>query len=144
MANTMRSPSYLQETHLLSTYLQTLSILLTAAGPSTVTLPQLTSEYWDLLLSLRSRVLTSNDSPTLEAILFGFLTLLNVNEDKRRLAQECSREVIETHEWTNTVFENVQGGDEEGERVKMLASGVLVATKEVSEKWRALMIGDIV
>ena len=80
-----------------------------------------------------------------------------MNEDKRRLATECGREVVETSEWANIVFERLEGqgegigrvnggglGDGEDQRLKGLAAGVLVACKEVGEKWRSLMVGDLV
>ena len=131
---------------ILPTFVKTLSIMLTSAGPSTLTLPQLTVEMFSVLLSLRSRAL--NDRAILEALLFGFLLSLNVNEDKRSLAERHAKEVVEVHEWCNAVFERVSVGrlgvSEEEERVKTLCAGVLVATKEVMEKYERLMLGELV
>ncbi|KAL9120891.1 MAG: hypothetical protein Q9187_002558, partial [Circinaria calcarea] len=79
---------------LLSHFLKTLSLLLHASGPSTMSLPQMTSEFWSLLLSLRPRAL--NDIAILEALLFAILTLLDVNDDKRRVAEEHAKELLET------------------------------------------------
>ncbi|KAI9698436.1 MAG: telomere binding protein [Candelina mexicana] len=143
--------------YLLSTYLKTLSLILHASGPSTPTLPQITSEYWDLLLSLRitsittttttttsSSLQTSHDTTVLEALLFSLLTLLETNTNKRNLAETHSKQLLETREWVGVVFENTSGGDEEGERVRMLAASVLVRTGEVVEEFQRLMMGDLV
>jgi telomere length regulation protein len=101
----------------------------------------MTSEFWSLLLSLRPR---ATDVSVLEALLFSFLTLLNVNENnKRGLAEEHSKELLETQEWVEAVFERLGGGSVEGERVRMLAAGVLVRCREVVEGWQRLMVGDM-
>ncbi len=42
------------------------------------------------------------------------------------------------------VFENVRGGDEEGERVRMLAASVVVRTGEVVDEFQRLLMGDLV
>lgn len=126
---------------LLSTYLKTLAIMLHASGPSTLSLPQMTSEFWDLLLSVRTNAL--NDVSVLEAVLFSLLTMLEINEDQRRIAEEHSRQLMETQEWVELVFEKMSGGDEEGERVRMLAASVLLKTKEVVEKYQRLLVGDL-
>ncbi|KAI9811374.1 MAG: telomere binding protein [Pycnora praestabilis] len=127
---------------LLTTYLKTLSIILHASGASTLSLPQMTSEFWDLLLSLRSH--PANDPAVVEALLFALLTLLEINEDKRRLAQEQSKELLETQEWVEQVFGKLRGGDEEGERSRMLAASVLMKIREVVEKYQRLLLGDMV
>jgi len=135
-------------THLLPTYLRTLALLLHASGPSTLSLPQMTSELWDLLLSLRSSALNENDTGILESLLFTLLTLLDVNQDKSRLASDHGKELVETQEWARMVLERRQAGsgsgDEEGERVRMLAAAVVVRCSEVVEKWQRLMLGEMV
>ncbi|RAR02781.1 telomere length regulation protein-like protein [Stemphylium lycopersici] len=119
-------------THLLPPFLQTLSILLNASGPNTLALPQMTREYWDLLLSVRG--LASNDKNILNALLFGFLMLLETNENKERLATEHGKELVETQAWTKMVFDGLGAGSEEDERVRVLAAGVVVRCQEVVEK----------
>lgn len=102
----------------------------------------MTSEFWDLLLSLRPR---GGDPSILEALLFSFLTLLDINEnDQRRLAEVHAKELLETQEWVGGVFERVGGGSEEGDRIRMLAAGVLMRTREVVEKYQRLLMGDLV
>ncbi len=101
----------------------------------------MTSEFFDLLLSLRSR---ATDLPVLEALLFSFLTLLDINENnKRGIAEQHGKELLEAQGWVQAVFEELGGGSEEGERVRMLAAGVLVRCKEVVDAWQRLMVGDM-
>lgn len=103
----------------------------------------MTSEFWSLLFSLRPRA--AADPAVLEALLFAFLTLLDVNEnDQRGLAEQHARELLETQEWVDGVFERIGGGSEEGERVRMLAAGVLVRCREVVEKYQRVLMGDLV
>jgi telomere length regulation protein len=133
--------------HLLPIYLRTLAILLHASGRSTLALPQMTSEFWDMLLSLRNNALNENDVGVLESLLFAFLTLLEVNEDKQRLATEHAKELVETQEWAKLVLEKREtgsGGGDEGEKVRILAAAVVVRCHEVVERWQRLMLGDMV
>ncbi|KAI4715505.1 hypothetical protein E4T48_08322 [Aureobasidium sp. EXF-10727] len=127
---------------LLSTYLKTLSLILHAAGSGTISLPQMTAEFWELILSVRTNALA--DVSVLEAVLFATLTLLDMNEDKHRLAEEHSKQLIETQEWVELVFDRVSGGDKEGERIRMLAASVLMKTREVVDKYQRLLVGDLV
>lgn len=129
---------------LLGLYLQTLGIVAHAAGPSTLALPQLTAELWDLLLRVRQHVL--GDLAGLKGWLVGMAALLEVNGgDMRRLCEAQGREVVETREWVSAVFERTRGGDggEENE-VKMLAAGVLIRLGEAIEKYQALLMGDMI
>lgn len=124
---------------LLTLYLKTLSLILHAAGSSISSILQVTAEVWDLLLSLRSH---AGDLPVLEGLLFALLTLLDVNENNHRsIADEHGKELLETQEWVQTVFEKIGGGSEEGDRVRMLAAGVLTRTREVVEKHQRLLLG---
>jgi telomere length regulation protein len=130
------------EPFLLTTFVRTLALILHASGSNTLSLPQMTSEFWDLLLSLRSN--SSNDTSIQEAILFSLLTLLDINEDKRTLVNRHSKELLETQEWVQMVFESSAGGDKEGDRVRMLAAGLLLRCKEVVDKYQRLLVGDMV
>ncbi|KAH8602557.1 telomere length regulation protein-domain-containing protein [Bisporella sp. PMI_857] len=129
------------EPYLLALFIKTLSLLIHASGPSTLSLPQMTSEFWDLLLSLRSQSI--GDITVVEALLFGFLTILEINEDKRRLVDAHGRQMLETQEWVEAVFGRVSGGSEEDDRVRMLAAGCLFRLREVVEKYQALLLGDL-
>ncbi|PHH92338.1 hypothetical protein CDD83_7826 [Cordyceps sp. RAO-2017] len=129
---------------LLSLYLQTVGIVVDAAGPSTLSLPQLTAELWDLLLRVRAHVL--GDLGAAKGWLFALTVLIDVNEgDMRRLCQEQGREVMETREWVGAVFERTRGDDGGVENeVKMLAAGVLIKLGEAIEKFQALLMGDLI
>ncbi|CAM1506656.1 Fc.00g062970.m01.CDS01 [Cosmosporella sp. VM-42] len=129
---------------LLSLYLQTLGIVIHAAGPSTLSLPQLTSELWDLLLGVRVHV--QDELGALKGWFVAMASLLEVNgSDMRCLCEAQGREVVETREWVSGVFERTRGedGGEENE-VKMLAAGVLIKLGEAIEKYQALLMGDII
>ncbi|KAM0503742.1 hypothetical protein ACHAP8_002983 [Fusarium lateritium] len=129
---------------LLALYLQTLGIIVHAAGPSTLSLPQLTSELWDLLLGVRVHVL--GDLGATRGWLVAMASLLEVNGgDLRRLCESQGREVMETRQWVSMVFERTRGedGGEEND-VKMLAAGVLIRIGEAIEKYQALLMGDMI
>ncbi|KAK0392790.1 hypothetical protein NLU13_2285 [Sarocladium strictum] len=131
---------------LLSLYLQTLGIVIHAAGPSTLALPQLTSELWDLLLSVRVHAV--GDLGATRGWMIALAALLEVNEgdeSMRRICQEQGRAVVETREWVGGVFERTRGedGGEENE-VKMLAAGILIKLSEAVERYQALLMGDLV
>ncbi|OTA93893.1 hypothetical protein M434DRAFT_72349 [Hypoxylon sp. CO27-5] len=135
--------------YLLTLYLKTLAILLHAAGPSTLALPQMTAEFWDLLLGVRGQCV--GDLSITQAVLFGLVALLDVNEgDMRGLCERHGREVVESSEWVNAVFSNTRGGDVSGEgggeenEVKMLAAGVLIRLREAVDKYQAVLMGDLI
>ncbi|MBE7181761.1 MAG: hypothetical protein INR71_11250 [Terriglobus roseus] len=130
--------------HLLPTYLRTLALLLQSAGPSTLSLPTLTSEFWHLLLTVRSAAV--DDGPTLEALLFSLLVLLELNAEKQdALVRDHAKELIETQEWSRTVLENApQGGGEEEEKARMLAAGVVVRCSEIVGEYQRRLLGDMV
>lgn len=137
-----KSGNIVFQPYLLGLFVKTLALLLHASGPSTPSLPQMTSELWDLLLSLRAQAV--GDVLVVESLLFAFLTLLEINEDGRKLVENHGRQLLETQEWVEGVFARVGGGrNEEDERVRMLAAGVVVRIREVVEKYQALLMGDM-
>ncbi|PQE25264.1 telomere length regulation protein [Rutstroemia sp. NJR-2017a WRK4] len=128
--------------YLLSLFLKTLALMLHTSGPSTLSLPQMTSEFWDLCLSLRGQA--RGDSSVQEGLLFAFMTILEMNEgDLRAVAERHGRELVETREWVEGVFGGLAGGSEEDEKRRMLAAGVLVRIGECVEKYQRLMVGDL-
>jgi telomere length regulation protein len=135
------SKNVIFEPYLLSSFLKTLSLIMHASGTSTLQLPQMTNEMWDLLLSLRTQA--NGERSVEEAILFGFMTLLEVNQDKRRLAETYGRELLETQSWVELVFERLGTGSEEDDKTRALAAGVLFKIREVVEKYQALLVGDL-
>lgn len=125
------SRGVLFQPELLSLYLRTLGLLLHAAGPSTLALPQMTAELWDLVLGTRGPSVSSaagagaraktgtgpggeagTETSVRRALLFALVTLLDVNEaDMRGLCERHGREVVETTEWVAAVFDGTRGGD---------------------------------
>ncbi|KAH8910800.1 hypothetical protein BR93DRAFT_874003 [Coniochaeta sp. PMI_546] len=135
-----------QQPHLLATYLRTLGIVAHAAGPGTLALPAMTAELWGVLL--RARTAGGGDFGVVRAVLFSLLALLDVNEERMRdVCAELGSEVVETMEWVSGVFEGTRGDDgakgEENE-VKMLSAAVLIRLREGVEKYRALLVGDMI
>lgn len=128
---------------LLALFVKTLALLMHASGPNTLSLKQMTSEFWDLLLSLRAQAV--GEVGVLEAVLFAILTLLEVNEDKRGLVEAHGRQLLETQEWVEGVFGRVggSGGASEEDKVRVLAAGVLVRIRECVEKYQTLLLGDL-
>lgn len=133
----------------LVTFLKTLALLLHASGPATMGLVEVTAEFWDLLLGLR--VQASGDISVLEAVLFALLTLLEVNTDKKRLAKEEAKRLMETQQWVEVIFERsgggemiVSGGGEEEVKVRTLAAGVLVRAREVVEEYQRELFGRVI
>lgn len=133
---------------LLITLLKTLALLFHAAGPATLALQQLSGDFWDLLLSLRVRA--AGHMSVLEALLFGLLTVMEVNGDKEAIAREHSKRLIETQQWADMVFERTgegrlvqQEGQGEEAKVRTLAAAVLVKTGEVMEAHRKVLMGDM-
>ncbi|KAJ0371468.1 hypothetical protein COL154_000985 [Colletotrichum chrysophilum] len=143
-SHSARSGVFIQS-HLLSLYLKTLAVLIHSAGPATLALPQMTAELWDLLLGVRAHV--SGDVPGTHALLIALAAMLEVNEatDMRRLCEAHPREVVETQDWVSGIFNNTRGedGGEEND-VKMLAAAVLIKLQEATEKYRALLLGDMI
>ncbi|KAL1877350.1 hypothetical protein VTK73DRAFT_8723 [Phialemonium thermophilum] len=134
------------QSYLLSLYIKTLAILVHAAGPSTLALPQMTAELWGLLLHTSIRAHCVGDLSVTHAVLFAFLAILDVNEDRMRdVCRDMPREVVETQEWVSAVFEGTRGGDggEEND-VKMLAAAVLIRLQEGVEKYRLMLVGDMI
>lgn len=133
---------------LLVTLVKTLALLFHAAGPATLALSQLSADLWDLLLSLRVRAV--GHVSVLEALLFGILTVMEVNGDKEIIAREHSKRLIETQQWVDMVFEHTgqgrlvqQEGQGEEAKVRTLAAAVLVKTGEVMEARRKTLMGDM-
>ncbi|KAL8733275.1 MAG: hypothetical protein Q9181_003651 [Wetmoreana brouardii] len=135
--------SVITGTMLLPLYLRTLSLLLHAAGSSTLSLPLMTAEFLSLILALRSHRTVSH-LVVLDALLFAFLTVMEVNGDRegqRRLAQESGKEVLEIGEWIGGVLERVRGDGGEEERVRALAAGCLARVRELVESEERILMG---
>ncbi|KAK1040701.1 telomere binding protein [Friedmanniomyces endolithicus] len=133
----------------LVTFLKTLALLFHASGPATLGLLELTADFWDLLLSLR--VQAGSNVAILEAVLFAALTVLDVNtvDQRRSLAQEEGKRMVEMQQWVQVVFERagggelVSGGSQEEAKIRTLAAGVLVKIGEMLEQYQKAMFGSV-
>lgn len=75
----------------------------------------------------------------LEAILFGCLTILDVNENnQRRLAEENAKELLETRAWAEGIWEHVGEG-----RARVLCAAVLSRVADVVRAWERMMVGEM-
>ena len=102
----------------------------------------MTTEFWDLLLAMRNK---AQDMSVLEALLFGLLVLLSINDDNHeRLAADHSKQLLETREWVQLVYRNLGGDSKEDLHRQSLAEGVLVMISSVIEKYQRAMLGDLV
>ena len=132
----------------LVTFLKTLALLLHASGPVTLNLPDVTTAFWHLVLSLRVQAVA--DISILEATLFSLLTILEINGgNKQTIVQENPKQLMETKQWVELVFERTGGGNlitedsSEEARIRTLAAGVLVKAKEFIEAYQGQLMGTL-
>ena len=101
----------------------------------------MTSEFWDLLLGMRNK---AGDASVLDSLLFGFLTLLNVNESSHEtLAADHSKQLLETREWVQLVHLNLGGDGKEDLHRRSLAEAVLLMIATVIDKHQRSILGDL-
>lgn len=131
---------------ILSAFVRTVGVILLASAPSALDLKQMTREFWDLLLALRSATI---DPAVNDAILFGMLAILEITEP-RVAAENYPKQVVETQAWAaGTVLLNCEmtlelfQGLDEG-KAKMMAGGILLKAKEIVTKHERLLLGDII
>ncbi|CAG8949598.1 hypothetical protein HYFRA_00007831 [Hymenoscyphus fraxineus] len=147
---------------LLSLFIKTLALILDAAGPYATGLRDMRREFWDLLLGLR--VTAMGERGVIESMLFGFLVSLELNandSDGREIVEGMGRELLEIQGWVQGVFEGLgegrgvsvlgvgrrkgeEGGGVEEEKVRVLAASVLVRIQGLVERYRGLLVGDLV
>ncbi|KAJ5083968.1 hypothetical protein NUU61_008547 [Penicillium alfredii] len=141
--------------HLLTLFLQTLSLILSTTGPHTPFLAGLTHETLSLLLSLHAAAASSE--PTVSAaLLVLFLSIVDLNiasgsNGEERLVTEYAAQVIELREWASAVFDRTPVGAvasdpaaaaaDPQERVRTLAAGVMVRLGEVMERYQGRLMG---
>lgn len=142
LQHALRNPaSPVLNSHLLSTFLKTIAVLVHSAGPSTLSLRDMTAEAWALVLSLRSRA----ELPVLDGAVTVLAVLVEVNEDDYRgLCEGLGKEIVETTEWLGGLISGIRGGEGEEDRVKGLAAGVMIRLQEVVERYQVLLMGSLV
>jgi telomere length regulation protein len=138
--------------HILTLFLQTLSLVLSTSGPHTPYLPALTQASLSLLLSLHTSPVSSE--PTVTAALLNlFLALVDLNiasgsNGEERLVTEHATQVIELREWASGVFDRTPAGKASAgastdpqDQVRTLAAGVMVRLGEVIERYQGRLMG---
>ncbi|CAG8198670.1 unnamed protein product [Penicillium olsonii] len=141
--------------HLLTLFLQTLTLILSTAGPSTPFLPGLTHETLSLLLPLHTASASSEPTVTV-ALLSLFLALVDLNiasgsNGEERLVTEYATQVIELREWASQVFDRTPPSaaradpasavSDPQEQIRTLSAGVMVRLGEVMERYQGRLMG---
>ncbi len=87
----------------------------------------------------------ATEQPVMEALLFAFLTVLEINTNNQlRVAQDHPKQLLETQAWVDHVLNNIRGGSESDEKMKMLAAGVLAQTQTIVQAHQRTLVGDLV
>lgn len=128
--------------HLLSLFVQTITILFSTLGPHTPNLATLTMDTLNLLTTLHNSPVVA-EPMVLAAILRLFLAVVDVNTSsgstaEERLVTEFATQVLELQEWVGGVFESTPKDNEE---VRMLAAGIMVKLGEVTERYQGRLLG---
>ncbi|KAJ5914843.1 hypothetical protein N7504_003726 [Penicillium tannophilum] len=140
--------------HILTLFLQTLSLILTTSGPHSTFLPGLTHDTFSLLLSLHTSPI-SNDPTVTAALLTLFLAAIDLNiasgsNGEERLVTECANQVIELREWASQVFDNTPAAPgrtssnapvDTQDQVRTLAAGVMIRIGEITERYQGRLMG---
>ena len=141
--------------HILTLFLQTLSLILTTAGPYTPFLSGFVHEALALLLSLHTAP-ASNEPTVTAALLTIFLAILDLSiasgsGGEERLVTECASQVVELREWASQVFDrtpsvpsgrsNTSAPGDPQEQVRTLAAGVMVRLGEITERYQGRLMG---
>ncbi|GKZ37353.1 telomere binding protein [Aspergillus brasiliensis] len=144
------APSYnpFYAPHLLSLFIQTLTLILSTMGPHTPHLAAVTHETLTFLLSLHARPI-SDDPGILSSLLSLFLAAVDLNiasgtSGEERLVTEFATQVMELREWVGEIFDRtppVQDTSDPREQVRTLAAGVMVKLGEVIERYQGRLMG---
>ncbi|ERT02162.1 hypothetical protein HMPREF1624_00460 [Sporothrix schenckii ATCC 58251] len=139
---------------LLSLYLKTLAVILHAAGPGLLALPDMTAELWRLLLSSSVQAHCAGDVLVTHAVLFALMALLDVNEHRvRELCRDLPREVVQTRDWALQVLDDIRSsgsggtdssGSSQESEIQMLAAGAYIKLTEGMESYKNLLLGEMI
>ncbi|KAF7713909.1 Uncharacterized protein PECH_000905 [Penicillium ucsense] len=140
--------------HILTLFLQTLSLIFSTAGPHNPLLASFTHEILSLLISLHTAPIASE--PTVTAALLGlFLAVVDVNiafgsDGEERLVTEHATRVMELREWASEAFDRTPASRVKAdpgtfadpqEQVRTLSAGVMVRLGEVIERYQGRLMG---
>ncbi|KAG5209941.1 Telomere length regulation protein-domain-containing protein [Trichophyton interdigitale] len=128
--------------HLLSLFIQTINLVISTIGPSSVNQLTITSDVLTLLMSLHNSA-AATEPTVLSAILSLFLAVLDINiasgsSGEELLVNEFAEQVMEMREWVGGIFERTPKGDDQ---VRMLAAGIMVKLGEVMNRYQGRLFG---
>ncbi|EPS33407.1 hypothetical protein PDE_08369 [Penicillium oxalicum 114-2] len=140
--------------HILTLFLQTLSLIFSTAGPHNPLLAAFTHETLSLLISLHTAPVASEPTVT-AALLSLFLAVVDVNvafgsTGEERLVTEQATRVMELREWASEVFDRTPAGrvkadsgtfTDPQEQMRTLSAGVMVRLGEVIERYQGRLMG---
>ncbi|KAL2840690.1 telomere length regulation protein-domain-containing protein [Aspergillus pseudoustus] len=134
--------------HLLTLFIQTLTLILSTMGPHTPFLPSATQQTLSLLLSLHARPV-SQEPTILSALLSLFLAIIDLNVEsgtsgEERLVTEFATQVMELREWVGEIFDRtptIQDLSDPREQLRTLSAGVMVKLGEVIERYQGRLMG---
>lgn len=144
-------------------FLNTLSILLVLAAPTSPQLNEMCGVLLELLMGLRGTTIPSKSSKQQddqghdivfrESIYTALLSILQVSNEQdeyETLVKRWPRPIIEMKMWAEEMWLNhdqfipTSGSvDEESRRVRGLAANVVYMFQKLAEKWRQRMVGEL-
>ncbi|CAB5177618.1 unnamed protein product [Rhizophagus irregularis] len=124
--------NFMNDPTLVQRYVTTLGMIV-QCSINTISLSQITREFWDLIFSLRF----FDDPAVLSSLLFGISAILNVLSE-RELAESFGKELVESQQWVTTIFES-----KINEQVQSMAAWVLVKIKEIIKEYQVLLMGNL-
>lgn len=130
------------QAHLLSLFVQTITLILSTLGPHTPNLSSLSRDSLTLLINLHNSPFVA-EPVVLTAVLRLLLAVVDLNESasstaEERLVTEFSSQVMEMREWVGGVFERAP---KENEEVRTLAAGIMVKLGEITERYQGRLLG---
>ncbi|KAL3459423.1 telomere length regulation protein-domain-containing protein [Aspergillus heterothallicus] len=134
--------------HLLTLFIQTLTLILSTMGPHTPFLPSVTQQTLTFLLSLHARPV-SEEPTILSALLSLFLSIIDLNFEsgtsgEERLVTEFATQVMELRDWVGEIFDRtpaVRDSNDPREQLRTLSAGVMVKLGEVMERYQGRLMG---
>lgn len=124
---------------LLSLMVQTLAVLIHAAGPAAPRGMEMARECLEMVVGMLPAA--AGEQRVLDALLLAALTVLEVGieaaDGPRRVAEELGELVVQVKGWAETA---VEVGEED---TRALAAGVLVKIAEVEEGYRRILMGAL-
>ncbi|KAJ5773876.1 hypothetical protein N7457_008772 [Penicillium paradoxum] len=141
--------------HLLTLFIQTLTLILSTTGPHTPFLAGLTHETFSFLLALHTAPASSEPTVT-AALLSLFLAVVDLNiasgsNGEERLVTEYATQMMELREWASQIFDRTPPSaaradpssavTDPQEQIRTLAAGIMVRLGEVMQRYQGRLMG---